>query len=305
MAAGLDALRGRLGRDLFVPVTFRLALKLEQTTWDEMTSDPGLAGFTLRSVQRLFKADGLVNWFDDWLEAEAAGVKVERDDGGNVSAGPDRPESLADAKTFRTAATVAAVVDLTKRLCAEVGNDAAVLGYLTGGATLLARLYGEDRRTAIVKEFAAGKIAEPTRKAVDAAAQFGVALANAYCEAGASALVLAEHDRVTTAAYLRGFEAIFNVARYLNVPILMLCKHAPDTVFVEAARKTGVAQVVSRSAKDDRVVAVPCESASELAGFAEGWAKGGASKRLVMTEWDTPADTAPEHLIGLQKKITG
>jgi hypothetical protein len=110
---------------------------------------------------------------------------------------------------------------------------------------------------------------------------------------------------LTTAAYLRGFEAIFNVARYLNVPILMLCKHVPDTAFVEAAKKTGLTHVVSRAAKDDRVVAVPCGSASDLADFAEGWAKDAVSKRLVMTEWDVPAETAPETLIGLQKKMTG
>jgi uroporphyrinogen-III decarboxylase len=303
MAARLDALRGRLGRDLFVPVTFRFALKLEQTTWSEAAGDPGLASFALRSAQRLFKADGLVNWFDDWLEAEGAGVRVERDKASGSASNPVRPGSPADAKTFRASRTIKAVIDLTRRLCAEVGNDAVLLGYLTGGATLLSRLYGEDRRAAIMDEFASGKVPEPTRKAVDAAAQLGVALANAYCEAGAGALVLAEHDRVADATYLRGFEAIFNVARYLDVPILMLCKHVPAAPFVAAAKQAGVAHVASRAADDDKIVAVPAGSASEIAGFAERWARGIVGRRLVLTEWDAPADTAPEHLMALQKKI--
>jgi uroporphyrinogen-III decarboxylase len=305
MAAGLDALRSRLSRDLFLPVAFRLALKLEQATWDEIAGDPGLASFSLRSVQRLFKSDGLVSWFDDWLEAEGAGAKVQRDDDGGVSGKPVLPTSLPDAKTFRAANPVKAVTDLTKRLCTETGNDAVVLGCLTGGATLLARLYGEARRDAILKELAAGKVPDATRKAVDAAAQLSVALANAYCEAGAGALVMAEHDRVADASYLRGFDAIFNVARYLNVPILMLCRHAPDAAFVEAAKKAGVTHVVSRSAKDDKVVAVPCGSASEIEKFVGGWSKGAGGRRLVMTEWELPADAAPEQLIALQKKISG
>jgi hypothetical protein len=109
---------------------------------------------------------------------------------------------------------------------------------------------------------------------------------------------------VADASYLRGFDALFNVARYLNVPILMLCRRPPDAAFVEAAKKTGVAHVVARVAKDDKVVAVPCGSAAELAGAVGAWSKG-AAKRLVMTEWDVPADTAPDQLIALQKKIGG
>jgi hypothetical protein len=305
MAARLDALRSRLSRDLFVPLTFRLALKLEQTTWGEVAGDPGLASFTLRSVQRLFKADGLVNWFDDRLEAEAAGAKVPRDAGGRASGTAAPVTALPDAKSFRAANPVKSVIDVTTRLCAETGNDGVVFGYLTGGATLLARLYGAVRRDAILGELAAGKVSDGARKAVDAAAQLGVALANAYGEAGVGALVLAEHDRVANASYLRGFDALFNVARYLNLPVLMLCRHALGAAFIEAAKKVGVAHVVARAAKDDTVVAVPSGSTAELASFVGSWSKGGGSKRLIMTEWDAPADTGPELLIALQKKISG
>jgi uroporphyrinogen-III decarboxylase len=285
-------------------VTFRLGLKLEQAAWEEVAGDPGLATFTLRSVQRLFKADAVVNWFDDWLEAEAAGARVARDGEGTVTAKPALPAAIPDGKALRAAEPASTVIDVTKRLCAEVGNDVAVLGYLTGGATLLARLYGDARRDAILTELRGGKVSESTRKAVDAAAQLGVALANAYCEAGASALVLAETDPVADASYLRGFDALFNVARYLNVPILMLCRQAPDNAFVAGATKAGVAHVISRAAKDDKVAAVPCGSAAELAGCVGAWSKG-AAKRLVMTEWDVSADTAPDQLIALQKKIAG
>jgi uroporphyrinogen-III decarboxylase len=303
MAVGLDVLRSRLTRDVFLPVAFRLALKLEQATWDEFTTDAGLASYSLRSVQRLFKADGLINWFDDCFEASGVGSKIVRYADGTTGPKPSAPKSLPDAKTFLAAEPIRYVVDLTKRLCSEVGSDATVLGYLTGGATLINYLLPAGTKHEIRKDLERDKFSVPTRRAVEAVAQLSVALANVYCEAGVGALVVVEHDAVDSPAYLRGFDSLFNVARYFNVPIILLCRHAPDAAFVEAARKAGVAHVVSRASKDAKLVAVPCGTAAELASFVAGWSKGGGSRRLVATEWEIPADAAPEDLIALQKKI--
>ena len=56
MAVTLQALAAKRGGDLFVPLIFRLALRLEQANWDEALEDAPLAAHALSSAQRLFAA---------------------------------------------------------------------------------------------------------------------------------------------------------------------------------------------------------------------------------------------------------
>ena len=89
------------GRTLFAPVTFRLALKLEQVVWTEFADSAAEAVFALRATQRLFKQDVIFAWFDTWLEAEAGGVAVERDALGRVVNEPQPPALLPTADGSR------------------------------------------------------------------------------------------------------------------------------------------------------------------------------------------------------------
>ena len=70
-----DALNAGL---IFAPFTLRLSMRLEQARWEEVTESSGEAVFLIRSGQRLFGLDAVCAWFDTWLEAEAAGVQIER-----------------------------------------------------------------------------------------------------------------------------------------------------------------------------------------------------------------------------------
>lgn len=128
MAGRLGDVLKNAGRDLFVPLTFSLARKLEQVTLQEFVDDLGLAAFALRSAQTLFVADGTINWFDGSLEPEA----------------------------------VDAAVELARRLCAQTRDSELVLGYVPGPAgaasldaggqtaLALARAYGEAGVSALL-----------------------------------------------------------------------------------------------------------------------------------------------------------
>jgi hypothetical protein len=180
-----------------MPIAFRIALKLDQVSWDEACDDVGLTVFALRNAQKMFKGDGLVNWFDPWLEAEACGAKIARGPLGEVtSAAP--PAALPDAPTFTAAPPIARVAEIARRLVGETREDSTVLGYATGPATLLAHLGAKD----------------PQR-----AAEYTLALVKLYGEAGVGALLFAEEETP-----VRPFDAVANLAGYYNLPMLLAAR---------------------------------------------------------------------------------
>src|SRR4051794_29625225 len=127
------------GPPLFAPIVFRLAMRVEQVTWSEFAEDPTEAMYVLRAARKLFGQDLGVAWFDTWLEAEAAGIVVERDDLGRVVGEPRRPAVLATAAAVLEAAPVRQAIEIVRRFGIE---QQAVAGMLTGPATLRARFGG-------------------------------------------------------------------------------------------------------------------------------------------------------------------
>lgn len=291
MAAKLDSYQSKARRDLFVPIAFTLAIKLEQATYAELAEDPGFAAFTLRSTLKLFKADGIVNWFDPWLEAEGSGAKVARDDIGRATGAPAAPKSLPEAKDFLAATPIARVLDLTRRLCAETKEEALVLGTLSGPLSLARRLAPKGKKGA---------------DAVRAVAPLSLALAKEYCEAGVSALLIAEDEAVTSADALKPLDALLNLANYYGTPAILLCR-AP----VDAAARKGIAalgvRLVAAPGGGDKAHVVPGDSLADPAG-AKAWvgAQGGLrGGRLFLTDWDMAPETAPETVMAWQAAIAG
>jgi len=196
MSLALDRLVARKD-GACVPIAFRIALKLDQVSWDEACEDVGLAVFALRNAQKMFKGDGLVNWFDTWLEAEACGAKVARGPLGEV-ANATPPASLPDAATFAAAPAIARVVDIARRLVGETREGSTVIGYLTGPATLLKHLGTKDAQRA---------------------AEYSLALVKLYGEAGVGALLFAEEEPPA-----RPFDTVANLAGYYNLPMLLAAR---------------------------------------------------------------------------------
>ena len=308
MMVAFDKLQGRVGRDAYIPLSFRCSLKLEQVEWEEIVADPGLASFTLRAGQRLFKADGLVNWFDDWLEAETAGVMVERDPLGVVLGTPKPVAKIPDAATWVAARPVATVLDLTRRLGKEVGGQSTLLGYMTGGVTLLGRLYGRQQQKRLVASLNKGKPVAKDRALIEGALQLSIALANAYCEVGVGALLLVEHDVVDGVGCLQAFDALFNLAGYFGVPVVLLSRHSLDGESRRAARDVGVGYVIAPGEQEGGVLAVPVDLLAGSNGALASWVNeqpGAKGQRVFISDWEIPPNVAPENLIALQKHIAG
>lgn len=317
MSARLDRLLSRTGRDLFVPLSFRLSAKLEQMDWEELLEDPTYTAFALRNAQKLFRADGVVNWFDTCLEAEAAGVEVERDEMGGVVGRGDPIDSLPEAATFLQRGAIPPALDVARRLCEETRDESAVLGYLTGPRTLLAHLFGEERQRRLLQAGASGEeAAGGDLDALDGAVGLSLQLARAYCEVGVGALLLAEgQEAAEDSGYLKGLEPILNLANYYDVPLLLLERHPVPSRWREQASRAGFRYVSApragspEEALADGVCPVPTEPLTGEGFSAEEWLRerrgeaGGA--RIYVSEWELPVETLPENLIDLGRSLGG
>ena len=305
MSVTLDKLASKAGRNLFLPIGFRFLLKLEQVEWDEFCEDPALATFTLRASQRLFKADGVVNWFDDWLEAEGAGVEVERGALGVVASAPATPDEIPGREAFARAAAVERSVEIAQRLCKETGEDATVLGYLTGARTLLTRLFGAAAARRLVKGLATAKLKGADKEAVEAAMALSLVLAKAYCEAGCGALVLAEDEPPGDLGYLSALAPLLNLVEYYGVPVLLLCRHPLNEAARAAARAARI-QFISSPEYSNGVQMVPNRILLDNPEDAVSWARalpGGGDSQLFVSEWEIPAEAAPEAVIALRNEV--
>lgn len=302
MAASLDKLRRRAGKPLFAPIFYRLAMAIEQLEWREMTEDAALASFTLRSAQKLFDADVVVNAFDPWLEADAAGVALERDSSGDVIGSGPFLAVAPDASAVAEAAPVRHAIDVCSRLSDELGDDVVSAGYLTGGVTLLHRLYGAERARALI-----GIGDDESRTLIEAAARIGVALANAYCEAGAGALLVAEDEPVGGADRLGLYDALFNVARYFDVPMIWIARHPLKEGVAKAVREAGASVVAAPGEFGNGCVSAPLELFSNGGPSTAKW----LDKRRItagsvfVTEWDLPPITRPEVVLEIRRQIMG
>lgn len=299
MSARLDRLIARKRRDLFVPLSFRLSAKLEQMDWEELVEDPTYTTFALRNGQKLFHADGVVNWFDTCLEAEAAGVEVERDEIGRVVHRGDPVDSLPDPASVLQRGEIPAALDVARRLCEETRDESAVLGYLTGPRTLLAHLLGEERHE--------------DRDALNDAVGLTLQLAREYCEAGVGCLLLAEEHDAEDSGYLRSLEPVFNLANYYDVPLMLLNRHPLSPQQREEASQTGFRYVSAPDASGEAPVVGVCPiptgplTGEEFSG--EDWLQerrgeaGGA--RIFVSEWELPVETLPENLIDMGRSLGG
>lgn len=296
----MDELSSVCGHTLFVPLTFRLSLHLEQVTWQEMLLDPNLASFSIRATSGLFQADAFVNWFDEWMESESLGVLIERDRFGRGTLAENGNIDVLANSEITAGEPCRLVLDVTERLCAEVGDQTAVLGYITGGATLLARLYGHEEAKVILEEVDNGKLSTQRKIKMDVAVKASVDLVNAYCDRGIGAILIAEHDTVVTYNYLNLFSPVFNLCKYFRVPIFLVSRSPVPAETIEMMEKLGI-HFVGPSSNGIPDVHVITEK--ELCGEQEINMPEAMKKRFVFTEWDLATDTDPAALSAVRTRI--
>jgi hypothetical protein len=292
----------------FLPLAFRLALRLAQIPVDEALSSPGLLTSCIRDLARLLSSRLVVNHFDLALLAQAGGCSVERSlDGYRIASTPADPldalGALAKKGALRDAPCVSTILESTSRLSAELKGKVEVVGVAPGPISLAAQMLGGDR--------------EQRGEVLERAAEVLVRLATEYCERGAAMILVAEEVAKPSAEtigasgeYLR---PVWNVARYYSRPSLYLIRGDPDQEGVLAALKIGADRVGlpllgSGGAPSGRrcltlplsLLSAPAEEArASVIRLLSSFSGGGP----VLTEWEIPAETDVRALQALMAAI--
>ena len=292
MSLPLHRLQARMKRDLYLPIAFRVALKAGDVPWSSAIADPAAAAAALRRFQRLIQADGVVAWFDGWLEAEAAGARVRRDAFGVVAGTPASPTRLPSVAGFTETPAIRHVLEITRLLCEATREQSTVLGCLTGVRILTARLLGARP--------APGVDVEP------AAIEISGALARAYCEAGVGALLIASELPFPDPSVARHFSPLAEIARSFGVPLMLLTRH-PMGPSVEAALRAAGIDHVAAPGGHGSVCAISSTMLRAAPAASEGWFRlqrdAKPAPRLFVSEWEVPVDAPVETLVALREKV--
>jgi hypothetical protein len=259
---------------LFAPLIWRLAMKIEQVSWSEMSVSAAESVHVLRSAQRLFKQDIHCVSFDTWLEAEAAGMAVKRNDLGMPVGEAASLADLPSVDAVLSAEPVVRTVEVLHRLAQEAGSTIPV-ATMTAGATLQRRFGGDSsaEHVAFVREILLG-------------------LTRLYGEAGAGALILLDEEPAENAAPLSEYAALFNLAEYFAMPVFLLSRGtaAPETVRDASAFR---ANHLASGTASDGVAPLP-ENGGRFDPGA-GW--------IAMSSWEIDFNTDPNVIQGWRERL--
>lgn len=167
-------------RPLFIPLVYALASRLEGGALPGLLGNPTKLANALLQFHRLLRTDGVVGHFDSGAEAEALGARL------GWSSYPPRAaakpfSSVGDfeerAKDAFHRGRLATGLEVTRRLRAMLGDDAALLAGLPGPVALLSQL----------------AVASPGEERwLGAASRWLLALASEFCMAGADIILFRE-----------------------------------------------------------------------------------------------------------------
>jgi hypothetical protein len=292
MSVELSKLQARLARDLYMPFSFRVAFVAGKVPWAKAASDPAACADALRAFQRKIQADAVVPWFDGWLEAEAAGARVDRDEFGRAIGAPVTPQRVPRAEGFLDAPQIRHALAVTRLLCEETRAQSCVVGCVTGTRVLAVRLLGVRPKP--------GVDVEP------AAAEIGRALARAYCEAGVGALALAADLPLTDPSEARHYKPVADVGHEYGVPVILLSRHPMSQALEAGLHKAGIDHVASPGGRDS-VCALPAAMVRAAPEASNGWFRlqrdAKRAPRLFVSEWEVPVDASVDTLIALRDKV--
>ena len=262
-------------RTVFAPFTLRLSMRLEQVHWEDIAGSVGEGIFLLRSAQRLFGLDGYCAWFDTWLEAEAAGVSIQRDEFGRATGNPVTPLALPTVDSLLASVAISRTLEIVRRLTQEQGTS-LTFAPITAPATFLAHLGN-----------AAGATSEYAQS-------ISVALATAYCEAGADALVLLQEEDSPDAADIASQGALFNLAGYYARPVIAVFRHSLSAVGTATLDRLTEGLWVSASQNGAGVSAVS-ETDPDTPRARTG--------KLVISRWDVAPETEPDVVLSWRSRV--
>jgi hypothetical protein len=292
MPRPLDQLLARAPRSLFVPIAFDLAQRMEGIDGVEAAEDPGLVAHALKQARSLLGADGIVCWFDTWLEVEAAGLTADRASATSTS----RLAEPIAADVFLEAPAVRSALGVASNLAGSVGADVALIVAITGPSTLFLRMFGDDaddaaRRVVEKDRSPAGLLA---RSVVEAS----LGLTRKYLELSVSAVLIVEEGNVESPVHLRAFEEIYRLAGYFNTPMVLLAKGAVTSEAAAEARKANL--WLCNEPASEKIQMIPL-AAFRAGGWSEQHPKPG--KRVLLSQWDIDGTVANEQAVQLATSL--
>lgn len=267
-------------------------------TWEEIRDDPSLLSFIVRNGQRLLRSNAIVNWFDPALEAEATGVRVNRGAFG-IPQGVSLPVGgqLPSSGSLKQRDPVSHALEVAERLCQEVPEEVAVVGYLTGPSTLSYLLFGQPCQLG-TDEF-------------DYCVAVAAELARAYCESGVGGLLLAEDTLHPGSRLALGrLNLLVNIAQFYAVPVILCCRGGVGAEYSRVAKEAGIAYILrawpaAESINTDagEVPALGEEDWEGLASQNGPFPKEVRGMRWISTSWEIPASLDAETVLSARDHL--
>lgn len=287
--------RARNSGRLFAPLVFRLALRLEQIDWSEVSGSASEQVFVVRAAQKLFKLDALCANFDTWLELEATGVAVARDELGFVTGAPALPTALPGAKDFTQADSIACSIETVRRLSDESSASILPLAALTFGSTLMRRLYGGERTATVLAALREGSDGATVAETLEYVREVMLEIATSYLEAGAAGLLLLHEDNEPDLVEMPAFEALFNLAAYYDVPAVLMCRNAVSAAGAAMLVRMAPDFHLASEIQSKSLTALPAAAASPVE--PAGW--------FALSRWEMDASADPETVHHLRRAALG
>ncbi|MCJ7795532.1 MAG: hypothetical protein MUQ56_01975 [Thermoleophilia bacterium] len=297
------------------------AARLQQLSYQQVTTDATLLANALQGAPRLFDCDGLIILADPTIEAEACGCAVEwRDDQPVVTSHPlegAAPSDIAPAGVD-TGGRLAVAFEVARRLQAVIGKDVALLPEVAGPVTLAGHLRGPSFLAELLEE------SESALRALDLAAQVTVHVAKQYLQLGIHLLVVVDPvlgrlDQARFARVASNLRTLWNVADFFDARILLQTEIS-DSSGIEGLVGLGAGGLVLEGGADLREVtalagrrdqsvgaALPAELMSgevhELEQAVAGWRGGGTSPYAYFALCDIPRSVPPENVLAVVRLL--
>ena len=202
---------------LFAPQARAIAAQIEAVSPPEFVADPTRLAKGLAELSRAAGLSALVTATASGMEAEALGARVDEGEWPARVTAPADPNCLSTEEfsaIWPRSARLDAALEATRRLAATEGEDKVILAALTGPAAFLGELLGGERaHDAEMFDFAGRALS---------------ALARAFAEAGASAIMLVETGPIGE-GWRSAVGPIANVSKFHRMPLFVIAPNAGDT----------------------------------------------------------------------------
>lgn len=290
--------KAQSGQPIFAPIIFRLAMRLEQSEWSDIEESPSETVFVLRSAERLFKLDVICAAFDSWLEAEAAGAKLERDELGRVTSCGRRATDPPSVAEVMKSAPIERTVEILRRLSGDGAQGALPVVSLTMGATLFDRLSkSDDGAGRLLSGLRNGGLVKSDADLLGFTRELTISLAKSYLEAGAAGLLLLQDVDNPDLIDLSEFEALFNLATYYDVPMIVLSSTPLSSTGRAALDRIGTGLFAAPGETGSSIVPLGDVDENQISVPPSAW--------LAATPWEADPTMHPDTVHNWRRQVIG